>query len=234
MALWKAPLIWQGGTCYIIAGGPSVPRQFGVPEHDIQEVMNGKLHPRVYSSYMFRQMQSKHVIGINNAYLIGDWIDILFFGDCGWYKTHCDALAEWPGLKVTCCEDFSKSEELCEGVKYLAMDKGHRVGISSNRSMVSWNQNSGAAAISLAAHLGVKKIVLLGFDMNLDENSMSHWHGCHIKVKRKKPPPFQRHLRGFSAIARDADIMGIEIINASPESAIKEFPKRNIKDVVSI
>jgi hypothetical protein len=47
-------------------------------------------------------LHSKHVIGINVAFMIGDWIDMVFFGDGGFFLKHKAALAKFPGLKVTC------------------------------------------------------------------------------------------------------------------------------------
>ena len=44
--------------------------------------------------------------------------------------------------------------------------------------------------------------------------------------------PFDRHLRGFSDMAKDAKRRGIEIINASPDSAITCFPKYSIKELL--
>jgi len=239
MKPWKVPRIWDGGECFILAGGPSVPRQFGVPEETIQFVMSGASTPRLYSDY-FKPLHSKHVIGVNNAYMIGTWMDFLFFGDNSWYLVHRYRLAEWPKIKVTCNPRFSESRSRYAGVKYLAKDSNHRHGISPRNGYVSWNSNSGAAAISLAAHLGVKRITLLGFDMCLDDGGISHWHGYHRdkmqgvdrKKAKVKPPPFTRHLKGFPAIAQNAKNMGIEILNASPISKIKEFRKVNIKDLV--
>lgn len=204
-----------------------MPRQFGVPEDVIQSVISREKRPSAYSEYL-APIHGKHVIGVNNAYQIGNWIDAVFFGDCSWYLVHRLALAKFPGLKITCCNRFSsKRKEASEGIKYLAKDSGHRYGVSSDRSKVSWNANSGAAAINLAVHFGVKRIILLGFDMNLDADKKSHWHGSHKKVgEKKKPPPFARHLKGFPVIAKDAKTMGVEIINANPKSAIKEFLKK--------
>lgn len=234
MALWNVPKIWDGGECWIIGGGTSVPRQFGVPEEVILKVMTGAPASE-YSPYL-SPIHKKHVIGINNAYKIGDWLDVIFFGDCAWYVMHKENLAKINRLKVTCCDRFAKPDALCEGIKYLAKDKTKNLGISNNPSLVCWNNNSGAAAISLAAHFGVKRIVLLGFDMNLDEKRVSHWHGSHntspsrVLGKNVKIPPFARHLKGFPQIAADAKARGIEILNASPISAIQDFPKVNAKD----
>jgi hypothetical protein len=226
MVKWKVPPLWDGGTCWIIGGGPSMPRQFNIPEDIINGVMTGKLSESAYSPYL-SSIHDKHVIGVNNAYRIGDWIDILFFGDCGWYLVHRNALAKFPGLKVTCCMRFAnRGEKEMEGIKYLRKDNTARDGISNDLSMVCWNANSGAASISLAIHLGVKRIILLGFDMNLDSNKFSHWHGSHNRKepqKKKVIPPFARHLRGFPTIAAQAEKRGVEIIQTNPNSAIKCF-----------
>jgi len=80
----------------------------------------------------------------------------------------------------------------------------------------------------------------LGFDMKLNANSDQHWHDLYgrkeaIANRDPRRPfqlPFAKHLMGFQQIARDAKQRGISIINCSPESAITEFPKCNIKDIL--
>jgi hypothetical protein len=230
---WSAPSIWEGGECIILAGGSSVPYQFSVPENIIQAVMDKVEKPSAYSPFL-KPIHNKHIIGINNAYQIGNWIDVIFFGDCAWYLTHQQLLSQFSGLKVTCCKRFAnKRKEYCAGIKYLEKDKSHKKGISRDKEKVSWNSNSGGAAISLAVHFGVKRIILLGFDMRLNHGKRSHWHGSHGKDgKARRSLPFPRHLKGFPFIAEDAKTMGVEILNASPDSAITEFPKVNIMDVL--
>ena len=233
--LWKAPPIWKDGSCFILGGGTSLPRVFGTPEDVISRVMTGG-NPNEYSAYL-SPLHDKHVIGVNNTYRIGDWIDVLFFGDCGWYLPHRNGIAKFPKLKVTCCDRFAnKPLEQCEGIKYLAKDRQKTRGISNDPTTVAWNSNSGGAAISLAAHFGVRRIVLLGFDMALDNKNVSHWHGSHLpagqRVKPRRAPPFGRHMKGFPDIAKDAKQRGIEILNCSPISAIVEFPKVTLKEVL--
>lgn len=231
---WSVPNMWEGGECWIIAGGPSWLYEFEIPEDIIKTVMAKSKWPSEYSPYL-KAIHDKHIIGVNNAYQIGNWIDVLFFGDCSWYNVHRSALIDFPGLKLTCCNRFeSKAYDKTNRIKYLQRDKTHKRGISNDKSKVSWNNNSGAASISVAAHLGVKKIILLGFDMTMDKNSKySHFHGSHRKPSDIiKSPPFQRHLKGFPAIAEDAKNMGIEIINASPKSEIDLFPRMSIKELL--
>ncbi len=209
-----------------------MPRQFGVPEDVIQNVMAGKLQANAYSSYM-EPIHDKHVIGINNAFKIGNWIDVVFFGDCAWYVVYRIPLASLTMLKVTCCTRFAaRNENESRDIKFLSRDPSKPFGINNDPTKVCWNNNSGAAAISLAAHFGVKRIILLGFDMSLDGAKVSHWHGSHhIRDRKHVPvPPFARHLKGFQQISEDAKVLDIEILNASSTSAITVFPKVEAKD----
>jgi hypothetical protein len=229
---WRVPRIWEGGDVWIIGGGPSIPKQFGVPDKVINAVVSGASPPNVYSPYM-ESIHKKHVIGINVAYLIGDWIDMVFFGDGNFFNMHKQRLAEFPGLRV-CCDPQAAKEPWIKG---LARDKEHSKGISPHPDKVGWNHNSGAAAISVAVHTGAKRIILLGFDMKLDSRNMQHWHDLYGKgeirdVRKLQKLPFERHLRGFGQIALDAKRMGVEILNCSPNSAIDTFPRYSLKELL--
>jgi len=245
MAEWKVPQMWAGGRCWIIGGGPSILEQFNVPEEVAEQIKNRKVPMSTLSPYM-QEIHKEHVIGINNAYQIGDWIDIVFFSDASWYAAHRLELAKYSALKVSCSPRFqgTNTKDHYSGVKFLRKDSTRKLGIHENPKYISWNYNSGAGAISLAHHLGVKQIVLLGFDMQNDSTDTSHWHGYHVekadrrardRKKRTKKPPrqaYNRHLRGWPTIAKHAKKLGIEVLNASPRSAIKSLPKTTVKDVL--
>ena len=171
--MWQVPRIWEEGDVWIIGGGPSVPKQFNIPNKIIQSVIRGT-SPSVYSPYM-SAIHDKHVIGINVAYLLGDWIDFVFFGDSGFLSRHQEALAKFQGLKISC----SPRTNDIKWIKFLARDKSHPSGITTNPMKVSWNGNSGAAAISVAAHAGAKRIILVGFDMKLSSSNNQHWHDLY-------------------------------------------------------
>ena len=36
--IWKVPRVWEGEQCVIIGGGPSVIRQFNIPENLVNDV----------------------------------------------------------------------------------------------------------------------------------------------------------------------------------------------------
>jgi len=227
--MWQVPRIWEGEDVWIFGGGPSVPRQFDIPEKVINSVIKGA-NPNIYSPY-FEKLHTKHIIGINVAYLLGNWIDMIYFGDTHFFLTHKTGLSQHPAIKVSSYSGVQKFE----WVKFVPFDRNHPRGISPNQNMVSWNKNSGSAAISLAAHTGAKRIILLGFDMKLSGIDQ-HWHDVyHVKTNdpnRMRKLPFYRHMLGFPEIAKDARRMGIEILNASPDSAIVDFKKVSVKDIL--
>jgi len=227
---WFVPPIWENGSVWIIGGGSSLIEQFNIPDNVVNRVRNGELPLSTYSSYM-SEIHNCHIIGINVAYLIGTWIDIMFFGDCDFYTRYKKSLVEWPNLKVSCCMSFKNNSF----IKYLERDVFHSNGITSKINSVSWNNSSGAAAISLAAHLGAKRILLLGFDMNFNFEGERHWHNSYKRpqMSSKKITPFEKHLEPFPEIAKDAESIGIEIINLNPKSKIEVFPKYSLEEYLT-
>lgn len=230
---WDIPKIWEGGDCWIVGGGPSMPRQFDVPEEVIQSVRSGKLPPSTYSQYM-TFLHDKHVIGCNSSFKIGNWIDILAFGDKKWYEDNRIELLKFPKIIVGYNNAGDVEDYKFDGIKTVRRDHDKPKGISTKKSKVSWNKNTGFASINLAYHLGVKRVFLLGFDMKLDESNKQHWHGLYKTYYRTnfnpQALPFGKHLSYVPAIKQDADRLGLEIINLCPESAIKHFRKANLKD----
>jgi len=235
---WQVPKMWQDGECWIIGGGPSLIQQFNIPKEVVDGVRDGKLSMSAYSPYL-ATIHGKHIIAINTAFKLGNWVDLVFFGDNGWFQKNREDLIDFLNLKVACHAHFSKNDYVEERVKYIEKDRNHAKGISPRVNKVSWNHNSGAAAISLAVHLGCKKIILVGFDMKLDDKKEQHWHNQYRpkgffngNSEKGSVKTFNRHLQGFPVILKEAEKLGVEIINASPDSAIECFKKMSVQDIL--
>lgn len=235
IGVWQVPKMWEGGEAWIIGGGPSLIDLFEIPSEIVRSVRSRQKSIEVYSPYL-AALHSKHVIGINVAYQFGDWIDICFFGDKHFFLQHRGALSHFKKLVVTCSKKVG--EKNLRWVKYLPieiLDHRQKAGISSNPNEVCWNKNSGAASISIAAWAGVKRIILVGFDMTFSTDNEQHFHNEYRQAglkRKKKEIPFALHLTSWGEIKRDADAMGIEILNTSLNSAIKEIPKVHIKELL--
>ena len=232
---WAVPKIWSGGDVWIIGGGASITKEFEIPDEVVLDVLNGKQPMSAYSPYM-KFLHDKHVIAVNAAFMIGEWMDMVFFGDSKFFLKFKNQLYAYPKLKVSC----APSSQQCPWVKYLSRDKRKPRGLSENRETVSWNYNSGSAAINVAANAGAKRIFLLGFDMKLNERGDQHFHSMY-KSKRTAANPAKRknlrffqHLKSFPEISRDAERRGIEIYNVCPDSEIQQFPRITLKQAIEL
>lgn len=200
------PELWPGRTVYIIGGGPSLARMDLTPIH------------------------SKRVIGVNQAFRLGPWVNVLYFGDCNFYDLNRkNGIKDFGGLMISSCQRIPKDG--WPGVHRVKRSKQKPYGIDTERrNSIAWNNNSGASAINIAYWLGAKRVVLLGFDMHKEEGN-HHWHS-YYKDRGPNHNPYPRHLIGWPQIAKDAQSVGLEIINATPDSAITDFPYMPLEEIV--
>ena len=225
--MWEIPRIWEGEQCIIIGGGSSIIKQFDIPKEVVQSVYEKQSSPAVYSPYM-KAIHDEHVIAVNMAFKLGPWVDVLFFGDPGLFKRTKEEIFAFKGLRITCAKGVGTYEGR---IKVLAINKKKKRGVEFLSSTICWNFNSGSAAINLAFHLGVKRIILLGFDMQVDEKKNQHWHKFYHGKTKTVGGTMNMHLKSFPFIAED--LKGkVEIINASPNSRIACFPKMTIKEAL--
>jgi hypothetical protein len=229
------PTIWQDGDVWILGGGASINEQFNIPSDIVIDVRLGKLPVSTLGKYM-SSIFTKHIIAVNTSFQLGSWIDVMMFGDLPYFEDNKKKLRSFTGLKIACVAIFTDSQFEGENIRYLQREK--RSGLSLKNNTIFWCKNTGAAAINLATLSGAKRIFLLGFDMKLLAGEQ-HFHNQYDKTKKVYKPnengmPFTEHLKGFPAIAKDAEKLGIEIINVSPESEIKCFKKMTLKEALSI
>lgn len=91
--------------------------------------------------------------------------------------------------------------------------------------------NSGFQAINLAIQFGARRIVLVGFDMRSDLGL--HWHGHHGKgLNNPKLRNFIAWRRTLDRAAAQVKGLGIEMLNASPVSALTAYPMARLEDVL--
>ena len=208
---WSIPEIWPGSTTFIIGGGPSLLKQDLSLIHD------------------------KRVIGVNQAYKLGSWVDVCWFGDKGWYEENIPIIHEYGGLIVTCSTEIPGRQR--ERIKYVG--RSRQSGIEGQkRTHVAWNSNSGASAINLAYWLGAKTVALLGFDMSnpVDpRDRQTHWHNDYQprydqKTKRFTNP-YPRFMRYWPHVKRDADKLGLRIINCTIGGALEIFERKTLEEV---
>lgn len=163
-----------------------------------------------------------HFIGTNAAYKLGNWIEMIVFGDKKFWDWNKEELVSFSNPVIAVNEDLMR-----EGIKTT-----HRLGIgwetNRKRRRIAWNSNSGAAAINLAALLGAEKIILLGFDMKLSSDGENNWHEYHKTPTLR--PEFGKFINRFRYVDEGCKESRIKVINANPDSALPYFPKMSIED----
>lgn len=204
---WKPPKIWEGSSVYILGGGPSL------------KLLNWK----ALSSRRCRTIAVNNAYGYPSikkfpnpfvSYSCRNFIDIVWFGDRDWFHLHQYSLVNFPGIVASCALNYL-------GVPWVnILKRGKPVGIDERPGYIAWNGNSGGSAINLAWHLGASSVFLFGFDMQT-VNGDNNFHNHH-KVKRTVG--YSRFLDSFEAIARDAEKLGLTIVNATLGSALPFFP----------
>ena len=90
--------------------------------------------------------------------------------------------------------------------------------------------NSGAGAISLAAHYGAEKIILIGYDCQAT-GGKKHWHGDHPKGlgNAMSMPHWGSQFKEIADYLKGK----AEIINATRETALTFWPRQLLEDALN-
>jgi hypothetical protein len=158
------------------------------------------------------------VIVINNTYQLAPWADILYACDNVWWNAYPEA-KEFAGRKISIQHNHPDVE----------LWEYEQTGNGLGKSLMRTGGNSGFQALNLAYLLGAKKIILLGYDMQYT-NDLAHWHGDH-KRGLTQQTAFEQWINHFNIIAKDLKNEGVEVINATRETALECFKRQRLEDV---
>lgn len=186
----------------------------------------------IYSEYL-KPIHNKNVIGVNLAFMLGDWVSVMYFCDSHIFRGYKAHLDKFHNLKVTCAQSFG-AETVKEMINIKRLKRDVKPGLSFRPDTICWNNNSGAAAINFAVLTGAKRIMLLGYDMKSNEGK-THWvNGADgpLYTKPSSEMTFKIFKRRFPAIATQAREHGVEILNVGPDSALEDFRKVSLSEVL--
>jgi len=153
-------------------------------------------------------------IGVNSAWKIAPWVDVLYAGDNRYWKAYWKDI-EAAGVKA---RRFSRSStaEKAVGAKYV-------------KTKMPRDYNSGQLAIELAIRGGAALVVMLGFDASVKDGL--HCHGPHDKTPNPNGNRCDRWLDQFSRIP--GAYPKAKIINCSRRTAIDCFPRKTLESVIA-
>lgn len=201
---------WSHETCIIVAGGPSAK---DAPLADCK----GKAR----------------VMVVNNGIDLCPWADAVYAADAEWWEVR-RGCRTFRGLRVT---QSDQAEKMYSGIKRVNLMRTRQIVRSPKGTIAAGSNdrgqhaNSGFQALNLAVQFGAKRIVLVGYDMTL--NHGLHWHGAHKgPLKNPHPDGVAVWRRNLDAAAEYLNVIGVAVLNASPVSALENYPKVDLLDAL--
>lgn len=164
------------------------------------------------------------VIACNLSYQICLWAAHMIAVDIGWWKQfHTDVYMKFRGTKWT-TSTRARDDYALDYMKHSCAQ-----GLSKEEGVINGGGNTGQAAVNLAYHLGAKRIVLLGYDMQRT-NKMSHWHGDYKALSNGNS--FTTWIRRLERMCNNLRDEGIEVVNATQQTAITSLLRMTIEEAL--
>lgn len=159
---------------------------------------------------------------INTSFKLAPWADYLYACDEAWWtKYHGEALKEFSG-------EFWTQDERARRLERMHHVHGERrSGLCRQKGKIHFGGNSGYQAINLAYHFGATRMILLGYDMQRT-GGRSHWHGDHPSGLSRHSP-LEDWVVQFRSLAADLKHDGIGVVNASRETALTCFERKDLE-----
>lgn len=199
---WTPQSIWKGATVFILGGGPSL-RDFDA-----------------------RCLDGRCVLAINESVFLCPTADALYFQDGAWFKGRRSALREYRGLVLTVSREAKRLYP--DEIKRLCAED--RKDFLPEQPTIKAGRSSGHTAVSVAVSSGPPaRIVLLGYDMHSD-GGRTHYHDAYSEPDEKIYA--KSFIPSFNGWRAAAEKVGVEVINATPGSALAEFRTMNIGEVL--
>lgn len=192
--------LWPGSTIVCIASGPSLTAE----------------------DCAFVRGRAR-VIAINTSYQRAPWADVLYASDAKWWQEHRGA-PDFTGLKYAFDSDAAK----WPGVQVL-QNRGAE-GLELSPDGLRHGNNSGYQALGLAFHLGARRIVLLGYDMQVGPSGQRNWHAPHAIMMDSN---YEKFRRRFETIVEPLKQAGVTVINCTRRTALTCFPCQPIETAIA-
>lgn len=159
------------------------------------------------------RLEGRYVIAVNNSYQRAPFAD-LFFNDINWFRKHRTDVERLPGRAFS---TSYKAAQECAKVRYVSAEIRAEFPAPG---IIRDGKCSGQKAIGLAVSLGARRIVLLGFDMR-EVDGRTHFHDEYRNDASRYSDYF---IPAFAGWRESAARIGVSIVNATPNSALTEFP----------
>jgi hypothetical protein len=174
-------------------------------------------------------IRGQHIIAVNDAYRLIPHADVLYACDGSWWNAHRGAMSfrgeRWSSHGNNGRVRHNDKTEQAKQFGLLLAEGRDGAGFCLDPDAIHYGSNSGFQAVNLALQWGATQIILVGFDM----------HGTHFFGRHPKGLRNTTNYKNFiAAFAKAAKLLprGIDILNATPGSALRCFPMVSLHDAL--
>jgi hypothetical protein len=203
--------MWIGETAVILGGGPSLSLE------TVHRVVLARLDGRC------------RIVCVNDAIYVCAAADWVHGTDGMWWRTHVHRLIEHGAIKTTLADDLPARW----GVRRLVATGPD--GFDPDPAHVRDGGNGVFTSIHALIHAGVGRVLLLGVDMKPGERGRTHWHAGHPHPGFRQPvspSDYAAMARRFETLKPTLAERGIDVLNCSPNSALRTFQSARIFDLL--
>jgi len=165
------------------------------------------------------------IIAVNDAYRFVPRWDVLYSCDAKWWHVHWPLIAGTERGRPLVTIDDSVPYSAVKCLRHSGPD-----GYDPDPECLRAGHNSGYQAAHLAAHLGARRIVLLGYDFQAP-GRLKHCFGDHAKGLQRNTP-WAMLLKAFPSLVEELRPHGVKFVNCSPGSALKCMPAGDLPTVL--
>lgn len=145
--------------------------------------------------------------------------------DAPWWKYNADDVR-----KASRAELWTQDEGGAKAHGLQLIRAWSRPGLSKEPDTIHHGANSGYQAVGLAYTWGAARVILLGYDCQFT-GGKRHWFGDHRRGLNNATG-LACWPKNFEALAADCREVGLEVINATRETALKCFPRMSLEDAL--
>lgn len=195
---------WKGETVCIAACGPSL----------------------TAADVDYAGSRADRFIVINESWRLAPDADALYAADAAWWMKRGPQPTEFRGEHWSTSAQWSDAARAARPHMNWVETKGG-VNIVDEPPICTGN-NSTFQAMSLAVIWGVTRIVFIGLDLKLAPDGKDHWFGFYPDLTSPRNA-LGAFVSAFNCAAPQLKARGVEVVNASRETALECFPRMRLE-----
>lgn len=165
------------------------------------------------------------VIAINGSIQIAPWADV-------WYGCDPEFWDQWASYETE-AQRWTQNADAARKHCLNHIQSQNYPGFSNNPEIIHQGGNSGFQALNLALLWGATPIILLGYDMKVDNPKHPHFFGLHDGLRNPTNSNTSHWAHRYEEAKKSLNLFPTqEVFNCSRETALATFPRKALQDVL--